>query len=170
MSSVYVRYLLPALVVAGCVTLALLGRRRRGRDRAVAEHSHRIVDATRPPAPTDPASEDAWALLHGGALDGWMTAHEDLLDRASADDFSGAHAALDRSDEAASEHLDVAAAAHPNPRRRAELSALRAAARSTLVALAQNDYERARRHHLVYCDYRDRWREHTATGDRADGS
>ena len=170
MSSVYVRYLLPALVVAGCAALALLGRRRRGRDRAVAEHSDRIVDAARPPAPTDPASENAWSRLHGGAFDDWMAAHEDLLDRASADDFSNAQAAMDLSDEAASEHLDMAVAAHPNPKRRAELSALRAAARSTLVALAQRDYERARRHHLVYCDYRDLWREPSATGDRADGS
>ena len=99
-----------------------------------------------------------------------MTAHEDLLDRASADDFSDAHAALDLFDEAASEHLDIAVAAHPNPQRRAELSALRAAARSTLIALAQGDYERARRHHLVYCDYRNLWRGYTATGDRTDGS
>ena len=164
MSSVYVRYLLPALVVAGCAVLALLGRRRRGRDRAVVEHSNRIVDAMRPPAPTDPASEDAWSRLHGGAFDDWMTTHEELLDRASADDFSEAHAALDLSEGAATEHLDIAVAAHPSPQRRAELSALRAAARSTLVALAQRDYERARRHHLVYCDYRDLWREHAVTG------
>ena len=170
MSSVYVRYLLPALVVAGCTALALVGRRRRGRNQAVAEHSNRVVDATRPPAPTDPASEQAWARLHGGALDDWMTAHEELLDRASADDFSEAHAALDLTDEAASEHLDIVVAAHPNPQRRAELSALRAAARSTLVALAQGDYERARRHHLIYCDYRDLWRGYTAAADRAGGS
>ena len=166
MSSVYVRYLLPALVVAGCAVLALLGRRRRGRNRSVAEHSRRIVDATRPPAPTDPVSEQAWSRLHGGSLDDWMTAHEDLLDHLSADDFNNAHTALDLSDEAASEHLDIAVAAHPNPRRRAELSALRAAARSTLVALAQGNYERARRHHLVYCDYKESWRRHLpATGN-----
>ena len=170
MSSVYVRYVLPALVVAGCGALTLLGRRRRGRNRAVAEHSHRIVDATRPPAPTDPASEHAWSRLHGSALDDWMSAHENLLDRASADDFSEAQAVLDLADEAPSDHLDIAVAAHPNPQRRAELSALRAAARSTLVAVAQGDYERARRHHLVYCDYRNLWREGTAAGDRADGS
>lgn len=170
MSSVYVRYLLPALVVAGCAVAVLAGRRRRGRDQAVTEHSDRIVDAMRPPAPTDPASEQAWWRLHGGSLDDWMTAHEELLDRASADDFSEAHAALDLSERTASEHLDIAAAAHPSPQRRAELSALRAAARSTLVALAQGDYERARTHHLVYCDYRDLWREHTATGDNADGT
>ena len=170
MSSVYVRYLLPALVVAACAVLALVGRRRRGHSRAVEELSGRIVDATLLPAPTDPASELAWRRLHGEVLDDWITAHEDLLDRASADDFSGAQVALERSDEAAAEHLDVAVAAHPNPQRRAELSALRAAARSTLVALTQGDYERARRHHLVYCDYRDRWREGTATGDRAGGS
>ena len=168
MSSVYVRYLLPALVVAACAVAALVGRRRRGHRQAVEEHSSRIVDATRPPAPTDPASELAWRRLHGAVLDDWISAHEDLLDRASADDFSGAQAALDLSDEAAAEHLDTAVAAHPNPRRRAELSALRAAARSTLVALTQGDYERARRHHLVYCDYRDLWREYRATGDGAD--
>ena len=168
MSSVYVRYLLPALVVAACAVLALVGRRRRGRNKAVEERSSRIVDAARPPAPADPASELAWRQLHGAVLDDWIAAHEDLLDRASADDFSGAKATLDLSDEAAAEHLDTAVAAHPNPRRRAELSALRAAARSTLVALAQSDYERARRHHLVYCDYRNLWREHTVTGDHAD--
>lgn len=165
MSTVYVRYLLPALVVAAGAVLALVARRRRGHTRAVEEHSSRIVDATRPPAPTDPASEEAWRQLHGAALAGWTTAHEDLLDRASADDFSDAAAALDLSDDAAAERLDIAVAAHPNPRRRAELSALRAAARSTLVALRQGDYERARRHHLVYCDYRDLWREYAATGD-----
>ncbi len=168
MSSVYVRYLLPALLVAACAVGALVGRRRRGHRRAVEEHSSRIVDATLPPAPTDPAAELAWRRLHGEALHDWITAHEDLLDRASADDFSGAQDALDGSDEAAAEHLDIAVAAHPDPRRRAELSALRAAARSTLVALTQGDYERARRHHLVYCDYRDLWQEHTATGPRAD--
>ncbi len=134
------------------------------------EHSHRIVDATRPPAPIDPASEQAWWRLHGGVLDDWMTAHEDNLDRASLDDFSGAQAALELSDEEASDHLDTAVAAHPNPKRRAELSALRAAARSTLVALTQGDYERARHHHLVYCDYRSLWREHTPTTDDADGA
>ena len=170
MSSVYVRYLLPALVVAGCAALAILGKRRHGRNRAVAEHSNRIVDAARPPAPADPASEHAWSRLHSSALDDWMTAHEDLLDRASADDFSNAPAALDQAEEAAPEHLDIAVAAHPNPQRRAELSAMRAAARSTLIALAQGDYERARRHHLVYCDYRDLWRGYTATEDRSDGS
>lgn len=168
MSSVYVRYLLPALVVAACAVLALVGRRRRGHQRAVEEHSSRIVDATRPPAPADPASELAWRRLHGAALDDWITAHEDLLDRASADEFSGAQAALDRSDDAPAEHLDIAVAAHPNPRRRAELSALQAAARSTLVALNQGDYERARRHHLVYCDYRNLWQEYAAAGDPAD--
>lgn len=170
MSTVYVRYLLPALVVAACAVLALVARRRRGHRRAVEEHSSRIVDAAHPPAPTDPASEVAWRQLHGAVLDDWITAHEDLLDRASADDFSGAQGALDGSDEAAGEHLDIAVAAHPNPQRRAELSALRAAARSTLVALTQGDYERARRHHLVYCDYRDLWREHMAPGDQADDS
>lgn len=168
MSSVYVRYLLPALVVAACAVLALVGRRRRGQSNAVEEHSNRIVDATRPPAPTDPAAEQAWRQLHGAVLDDWITAHEDLLDRASADDFSGAQAALERSDEADAEHLDIAVAAHPNPRRRAELSALRAAAGSTLVALTQGDYERARRHHLVYCDYRNLWQEAAPTGDHAD--
>ncbi|MDE0195187.1 MAG: hypothetical protein OXP08_06505 [bacterium] len=170
MSTVYVRYLLPALVVAACAVPALVARRRRGHHRAVEEHSSRIVNAALPPAPTDPAAEAAWQQLHGAVLDDWTAAHEALLDRASADDFSDAQAALDRSDEAAAEHLDIAVAAHPNPRRRAELSALRAAARSTLVALRQGDYERARRHHLVYCDYRDLWREHTATGDHADDS
>ncbi|MDE0653718.1 MAG: hypothetical protein OXI26_08705 [bacterium] len=170
MSSVYVRYLLPALVVAGCAALALLGRRRSAHNRAVAEHSHRIVDATLPPAPTDPAAEHAWSLLHGSALDDWMTAHEEVLDRASADDFSDAHTALDLSDEATSERLDTVVAAHPNPQRRAELSALRAAARSTLVALTQGDFERARHHHLVYCDYRDLWRGSTATEEPADRS
>ena len=103
-------------------------------------------------------------------LDDWITAHEDLLDRASANDFNDAQATLELSDEAATEHLDIAVAAHPNPRRRAELSALRAAARSTLAALAQGDYERARRHHLVYCDYRSLWREYTATEGRAGDS
>ena len=167
MSSVYVRYLLPALVVAGCAVLALVGRRRRGHRRAVEEHSSRIVDAT-PPPPTDPASELAWRRLHGEVLADWIAAHEDLLDLASADDFSGAPVALDRSDDADTEQLDIAVAAHPNPRRRAELSAMRAAARSTLVALTQGDYERARRHHLVYCDYRKLWQEHTATGTLPD--
>jgi len=166
-TSVYVRYLLPALVVAACAVSALVARRRRGHRRAVEEHSSRVLDATRPPAPTDPAAEAAWRRLHGAVLDGWITAHEDLLDRASADEFSGAQAALDRSDDAAAAHLDLAAAAHPNPRRRAELSALRAAARSTLVALAHGDYARARRHHLVYCDYRDLWRDAAASGARA---
>ena len=94
-----------------------------------------------------------------------MTAHEDVLDRASADDFSEAPAALDLSEEATTEQLDLAVAAHPNPRWRAELSAMRAAARSTLIALARGDYERARRHHLVYCDYRDLWRRQPAPAD-----
>ena len=170
MSSVYIRYLLPALVVAGCAALALLDRRRRRRSRAVVEHSRHIVATTPPPAAPDPASEHAWWRLHGGLLDDWITTHEDLLDRASANDFSDAPAALELSDETSTEHLDIAVAAHPNPRRRAELSALRAAARSTLAALTQGDYERARRHHLVYCDYRSLWREYTATEGRAGDS
>ena len=170
MSSVYVRYLLPALVVAGCAVLTLIARRRRGHLRAVEEHSNRIVDATLAPPPTDPASEHAWWQLHAGLLGDWMSAHEELLDRASADEFSGAQAALDLSDSTSSDHLDTAVAAHPNPLRRAELSALRAAARSTLVALAQGEYAKARDHHLVYCDYRNLWSEHAETQAGRSGS
>ncbi|MDE0668722.1 MAG: hypothetical protein OXI48_06815 [bacterium] len=162
MGSVYLRYLLPALVVAVCAALALLGRRRRARDRAVEDQSDRIAGAARPPNPTDPASEQAWWRLHASAFEDWMSDHEAFLDQL---DFSEARAGLDLSGRTAQEELDIAGAAHPNPQRRAELSALRAAARSTLAALAQGDYERARRHHLVYCDYRDSWREHTGARD-----
>ncbi|MCY3806100.1 MAG: hypothetical protein OXG91_06350 [bacterium] len=165
MSSVYVRYLLPALVVAACAVAALVGRRRRSRNDAVLDNSRRIVESSHTPAPTDPAAEQAWHRLHGGVLDGWMATHENLLDRASEDDFSGARAALDLANESTLDHLDTAVAAHPSPQRRAELSALRAAAQSTLVALAQGDYARARQHHLVYCDYRDLWRRQAAAGD-----
>ncbi|MYJ13328.1 MAG: hypothetical protein F4078_03265 [Acidimicrobiia bacterium] len=166
MSSVYLRYLLPALVVAVCAALALLGRRRRARDRAVEDQSDRIAGAARPPNPTDPASEQAWWRLHASAFDDWMSDHESFLEQL---DFSEARADLDLSERMAHEELDIAGAAHPNPQRRAELSALRAAARSTLAALAQGDYERARRHHLVYCDYRDIWREQSPAGDSPAG-
>ena len=165
MSSVYVRYVLPPLVIAGCAVLSFVARRRRGRNQVVLERSNRIVESSHAPAPTDPASEQAWRRLHGRVMDGWISAHEDLLDRASEDDFSGAEAALDNADDATLDHLATVVAAHPNPRRRAELSAMRAAAASTLIALAGADYERARRHHLVYCEYRDLWRRHAAAGD-----
>ncbi len=159
MTSVYVRYLLPALVVVGAA-LTLLVRRRLGRHKAALDRSHLIVDSKLTPAPTDPASEQAWYRLHGEVLNAWMTAHEDLLDRASEDDFSGAQAVLDEAPELAPEHLDTAVVAHPNPLRRAELSAMRAAASFTLTALAQGDYTRARHHHLIYCDYRESWQQH----------
>ena len=164
MSSVYVRYLVPALLAASAV-LALVAQRRRGRNRAALDHSRRIVDATPAPAAVDPASEQAWNRLHGGALAGWMADHEELLDHASEDDFSGAQAALERADEVTADHLDTTVAAHPNPLRRAELSAMRAAARSTLITLGQGDYTRARDHHLIYCEYRDLWRQNAVTGD-----
>ena len=163
MSSVYVRYLLPALVIAACAVLAVLGRRRRRRQAAVIEHSERIVGAALAPAPTDPAAEQAWRRLHAPALEAWLSAHEHLLDRASADGFADAPAALEPASASAVDHIDAAVAAHPNPLRRAELSALLAAARSTLAALGRADYSRARDHYLVYRDYREIWRQHVAT-------
>ena len=166
MSSIFVRYVLPALIVAACGILGLLGRRRRT---AVVEHSQRIAGAALTPAPTDPAAEQAWHRLHAPELEAWLWAHEQLLDRASADGFSDAPAALESSGDAAAgqaDQIDAVIAAHPNPRRRAELSALLAAARSTLAAVGQADYDRARHHHLVYRDYRETWRGHSgADGD-----
>ena len=167
MSSVYIRYLLPALVIAACAIFAFFSRRRRRRRTAVVEHSHRIVGAALTPAPTDPAAERAWHQLHAPELEAWLATHEHLLDRASADSFTDAQAALELANAAATGHIDAAVAAHPNPLRRAELSALLAAARSTLSALEQADYARARRHHLVYRDYREFWRQHLATADSA---
>ena len=170
MSSVYVRYLLPALVIAACAILALFGRRRRRRRAAVVEHSDRIVGAALTPAPTDPAAEQAWHQLHAPALEAWLSTHEHLLDRASADGFTDAPAALELVGASAADHIDAAVAAHPNPLRRAELSALLAAARSTLAALGQADYARARHHHLVYRDYREIWRQRATNLDGGDGS
>lgn len=169
MSSVYVRYLLPALVVAACAILAFFTRRRRRRRTAVVEHSHRIVGAALTPAPTDPAAERAWHELHAPELEAWLSTHEHLLDRASADSFTDAQAALELANAAATGQIDTVVAAHPNPLRRAELSALLAAARSTLAALARADYPRARDHHLVYLDYKEIWQQRveTSTGDDA---
>ena len=167
MSSVFVRYVLPALVVGACAILTLVGRRRQRRRTAVVEHSTRIAGEALTPAPTDPAAERAWHRLHAPQLEAWLSAHELLLDRASADGFSAARAALESSDLAAADRIEVAVAAHPNPLRRAELSALLAAARSTQAAVGQADYDRARHHHLVYCEYRDTWRGHPAAGDPA---
>lgn len=127
------------------------------------EHSERIVSAALTPAPTDPAAEQAWHRLHGPALQAWLRAHEHLLDRASADGFTDAPAALELASVSAVDQIDAAVAAHPNPLRRAELSALLAAARSTLAALVHADYSGARHHHLVYRDYRALWRQHVAT-------
>ena len=163
MSSIYVRYLLPALVIGAGATAAFFSRRRRERRTAVVEHSHRIVEEALTPAPTDPAAEHAWQQLHGSELEAWLSAHEQLLDRASADSFSDAHAALELSDPAAPGRIDTAVAAHPNPLRRAELSALLASARSTLAALARTDYPRARDHHLVYLDYKEIWQQRVTT-------
>ncbi|MCE2525071.1 MAG: hypothetical protein J4F99_03695 [Acidimicrobiia bacterium] len=163
MTSIYVRYLLPALVIAACAVLALARRRRSRRRAAVTEHADRLVSAAPGPAPTDPAAEQAWHQLHAPELEAWLSAHEQLLDRASADGFSDVHAALESSDHAAAGQIDAIVAAHPNPLRRAELSALLAAARSTLAAVGQSDYARARHHHLVYRDYREICRRHAAT-------
>ena len=167
MSSVYIRYLLPALVIAACAIFAFFSRRRRRRRTAVVEHSHRIVGAALTPAPTDPAAERAWHQLHAPELEAWLATHEHFLDRASADSFTDAQAALEVANAAPTDHIDAAVAAHPNPLRRAGLSALLAAARSTLVALEQADYARARRHHLVYRDYREIWRQHVAAAGDA---
>lgn len=165
MNSVYVTYLLPALVIAACVIAALLVRRRRTRRATVLERSQRISEEALIPAPTDPAAESAWRKLHAAVLESWMSAHEERLDQASADGFANAQATLQVPDTAPTDHLDIAVAAHPNPHRRAELSALRAAARSTLSAVARADYAGARRHHLVYRDYRDLWRQHEPPAD-----
>ena len=164
MSSFYVRYLMPALVLAASAILAVFGRRRRTRRTAVWEHSTRIVEAAAVVAPPDPAAEHAWRRLHALHVEVWLSAHEALLDSASANGFADARAELQAADEEGAEWLDAAAAAHPDPARRAELSVLLGAARSTLVALEEGDYTRARRHHLVYRDYRDRWREGPAGG------
>lgn len=170
MSSIYIRYLLPALVVAVCAILAFFSRRRRRRGTAVVEQSHRIVEGALTPAPTDPAAEHAWQQLHAPELEAWLSAHEQVLDRASADDFSEAHAVLDSSGLGTPGGIDTAVAAHPNPLRRAELSALLAAARSTLAALARTDYPRARDHHLVYLDYKEIWQQRvTSLADGDDG-
>ena len=159
MSSFYVRYLVPALVLALCAVIVTFGRRRRKRHRAVWEHSSRIVDSAAVAVPTDPAAERAWCRLHAPDVELWLAAHEALLDRASADGFADVQAQLQAADDEGTERLDAAMAAHPDPLRRAELSVLLGAARSTLAALAQEDYTRARRHHLVYRDYRDRWQQ-----------
>ena len=169
MNSVYVTYLLPALIIAACVIGALVIRRRRVRRTAAFQHSHRIAGEALIPAPTDPAAEHAWRRLHAAELEAWMSAHEERLDRASADGFTNVRAVLDPADRETTDHLDIAVAAHPNPLRRAELSALLAAARSTLDAIARADYPRARHHHLVYRDYKDSWRRHEPAGDNGDG-
>ena len=170
MNNVYVTYLLPALIIAACVIGALVVRHRRIRRTAAFEHSHRIAEEALIPAPTDPAAEHAWRRLHAPELEAWMSAHEERLDRASADGFTNAGAVLDPAGPETTDHLDIAVAAHPNPVRRAELSALLAAARSTLVALTQADYERARHHHLVYRDYQESWRRQEHDGDNGAGS
>ncbi len=160
MNGVYITYLLPALIIAACVIGTLLFERRRKRRAAVLAHSQRIADEALTPAPTDPAAESAWHRLHAPELQAWMSAHEERLDRASADGFTNARAVLDAPDPYAADRLDNVVAAHPNPLRRAELSALLAAARSTLAAIGRADYTRARHHHLVYRDYREIWRQH----------
>ena len=164
MSSFYVRYLVPALVLAASAVVVAFGRRRRIRRTAVLEHSSRIVEAAAAVAPPDPAAEQAWRRLHSPDVEVWLAAHEALLDRASANGFADARAEVQAADDEDAERLDAAVAAHPDPARRAELSVLLGAARSTLAALSQEDYTRARRHHLVYRDYRDRWREGPAGG------
>jgi hypothetical protein len=168
-NSVYVTYLLPALVIAASVIVALVIRRRRRRSAAVLEHSNRIAGEALIPAPPDPAAESAWRKLHAAALESWMSTHEERLDRVSADGFTNAEAALEQPDSVGTDHLDIVVAAHPNPHRRAEFSALLAAARSTLSAVARADYAGARRHHLVYRDYKDIWRrhEHATDDDRS---
>lgn len=160
MNSVYITYLLPALIIAACVIGVVLFGRRRERRAAVLEHSQRIAEEAPMPAPTDPAAEDAWYRLHAPELQAWISAHEERLDRASADGFTNARAVVDAADPHAADRLDNVIAAHPNPLRRAELSALFAAARSTLAAIGRADYARARHHHLVYRDYRETWRQH----------
>ena len=164
MSSFYVRYLVPALVLAASAILMTLGHRRRTRRTAVWEHSTRIVEGAAVVAPPDPAAEQAWRRLHSLDVEAWLATHEALLDRASANGFADAPAELQAAGDEGAEWLDAAVAAHPDPARRAELSVLLGAARSTLAALVQGDYTRARRHHLVYRDYRDRWRERPAAG------
>ena len=160
MNGVYVTYLMPALIIAACVVGALVLRHRRLRRAAVMEHSQQIAEEALRPAPTDPAAEGAWCRLHAPELQAWMSAHEERLDRASADGFTNAQAVLDAPDPHAADRLDNVIAAHPNPLRRAELSALLAAARSTLAAIGRAEYDRARDHHLVYRDYEKIWRQH----------
>lgn len=170
MNSVSVTYLLPALIIAVCVIGALVIRRRRSRRTAAFEHSHRIAGEALSPAPTDPAAEHAWRRLHAPELAVWLSAHEERLDRASADGFTNARAVLDPEHREATDRLDIAVAAHPNPLRRAELGALLAAARSTLDAIAGADYARARHHHLVYREYKESWRRHEPARDTGTGS
>ena len=170
MNNVYVTYLLPALIIAACVIGTVVVHHRRSRRTAAFEHSHRIAEEALIPAPTDPAAEHAWRRLHTPELEAWMSAHEERLDRASADGFTNAGTVLDPAGRETTGDLDIAVAAHPNPRRRAELSALLAAARSTLDAIAQADYGRARHHHLVYRDYKESWRRHEPDGGDGTGA
>lgn len=169
MNNVYVTYLLPALIIVACVIGALVVRHRRIRRTAAFEHSHRIAGESLTPAPTDPAAEQAWRRLHEPELEAWLSAHEERLDRASADGFANAGEVLDPAGLETTDRLDIAVAAHPNPLRRAELSSLLAAARSTLGAIAQADYTRARHHHLVYRDYKESWRRLEPDGENGAG-
>jgi hypothetical protein len=152
-------YVIPAIIVAACIVLMVVVAR---------------LTRERPQGwdfpPTEPAATNAgsgrvdvealreWHTTHGPTIVRWIEAHEHMLEMLGRSGLL-----VDRTEPMAARRTELtpamknAVTSHPSPRMRAELSAMRVAAESTLYAVQRADYRTAESQHVTYIDYRNQW-------------
>lgn len=152
-------YVIPSVIVVACivvmVVVARLTRERpEGWDFPPAEPPSPRATETR----VDVEALREWHESHGPTIVRWIEAHEHLLEVLGRSGLQ-----VDRSAPLTTRRTELtpamkdAVTSHPSPRMRAELSAMRVAAESTLYAVQRADYRTAEQQHMTYLDYRKQW-------------
>lgn len=152
-------YVIPAAIVVVCVlvmvAVARLTRERpKGWDFPPAEPATGEVPETR----VDVEALREWHATHGPAIVRWIEAHEHLLEALGKSGLK-----VDRTAPMTTRRTELtpamkeAVTSHPSPPMRAELSAMRVAAESTLYAVQRSDLRAAEHQHVTYIEYRDQW-------------
>ncbi|MCB0996501.1 MAG: hypothetical protein KDB21_15510 [Acidimicrobiales bacterium] len=113
------------------------------------------IDTSVRAAEVDRSELDRWHRDHEGTIAEWIERHEAAVSRLRE---------LDAPTEVDVSHLTdlegpmrEAVASHPAPVMRAELSAMQAAANASIHAFRRQDHASARRQHITYLSYRNRW-------------
>lgn len=152
-------YVIPAAIVVVCVVVMIaVARLTRERPKGWDFPPAEPTTGETPEARVDVEALREWHATHGPAIVRWIEAHEHLLGALSR---SGLR--VDRTSPMTTRRTELtpamteAVTSHPSPRMRAELSAMRVAAESTLYAVQRSDLRTAEHQHLTYIEYRDQW-------------